>query len=257
MEPFLWRYAFFLGIVSYAASLAGLVYDTFVPVLLQAGHPLWHNDTGVQAPLGGFALAPSLAFFLMTWDNLIDLWVHPWAGVRSDHTWTRWGRRKPWILLGVPIAVMGLLAIPLARTLAEISLALLVTNLGRALFVPPMVAWLGDCFPAAPRSQANAAFGVVSGVAAIPVLVASGVLFERVGCAAPFIAVAFVTVLLAGLGVLVVHEPRPDSPHAPGDTRVWDTLRRVMATRHRQWRGMLGMLFLSAAAAGRVPTACG
>jgi len=32
MEPFRWRRAFFLGLVSYAASLAGLVFDTFVPV---------------------------------------------------------------------------------------------------------------------------------------------------------------------------------------------------------------------------------
>src|SRR3989454_2791092 len=83
MEPFRWRRALFLGLVSYAASLAGLVYDTFVPVLLQAGHPLWRNDTGLHAPLGGFGLAPRLAFFIMTWDNLMNIVVHPWAGVRS------------------------------------------------------------------------------------------------------------------------------------------------------------------------------
>jgi hypothetical protein len=69
MEPFRWRRAFFLGLVSCAASLAGLVFDTFVPVLLQAGHPLWHNTTGLLAPPVGFALAPSLAFFIMTWDK--------------------------------------------------------------------------------------------------------------------------------------------------------------------------------------------
>jgi len=152
MEPFRWRRALFLGLVSYAASLAGLVFDTFVPVLLQAGHPLWHNTMGLHAPLVGFALAPSLAFFIMTWDNLINIVVHPWAGVRSDSTWTRWGRRKPWILVGVPLAVTGLLTTPLARTLASVMLAILVTNLGRALFVPPMVAWLGDLFPAGQRS---------------------------------------------------------------------------------------------------------
>ena len=44
MEPFRWRRALFLGLVSYAASLAGLVFDTFVPVLLQAGHPLCALD---------------------------------------------------------------------------------------------------------------------------------------------------------------------------------------------------------------------
>src|SRR6266851_4963242 len=254
MEPFRWRRALFLGLVSYAASLAGLVFDTFVPVFLQAGHPLWHNTTGLHAPLVGFALAPSLTFFIMTWDNLINIVVHPWAGVRSDHTWTRWGRRKPWILVGVPLAVIGLTALPLAPTLVGVLGAILVTNLGRALFVPPMVAWLGDLFPAAQRSQANAAFGLVSGVAAILVLVASGVLFERVSRAAPFVLVALGTLLLAGLGGLRVREPPPAMPSGPALTRVWATLRRMVTSRPRPWRWLLVALFLSAGATSVVET---
>jgi Na+/melibiose symporter-like transporter len=253
MEPFRWRRAFFVGLISYAASLAGLVVDTFVPVLLQAGHPLWHNPTSLHTPLVGFALAPSLAFFIMTWDNLLNIVVHPWAGVRSDHTWTRWGRRKPWILVGVPLAVTGLVALPLAPTLAGVLGAMLVTNLGRALFGPPMVAWLGDLFPAAQRSQANAALSLVAGVTAIGVLVTSGVLFERVGRAAPFVLVALGTLVLAGLGVLYVRESPPIAP-APPPTRVWDTLRRLVATRTRQWWVLLVALFLSAGAASIVET---
>jgi len=254
MEPIRWRHALFLGLVSYAASLAGLVFDTFVPVLLQAGHPLWHNTTGLHVPPGGFALAPSLAFFIMTWDNVINLFVHPWAGVRSDQTWTRWGRRKPWILVGVPLAVSGLIAIPLARTLASVMVAILVTNLGRALFVPPMVAWLGDLFPAAQRSQANAAFSLVSGVAAILVLAVSGVLFERVGRVAPFMLVALGTLLLAGLGVLYVREPPPTTAPAQPSTHVRDTLRSMVATCQRQWWVLLVALFLSAGATSVVET---
>jgi Na+/melibiose symporter-like transporter len=254
MEPFRWRRALFLGLVSYAASLAGLVFDTFVPVLLQAGHPLWHNTTGLHGRLVGFALAPSLAFFIMTWDNLLNIVVHPWAGVRSDHTWTRWGRRKPWILVGVPLAVTGLIAIPLAHTLASVMLAILVTNLGRALFVPPMVAWLGDLFPAGQRSQANAAFSLVSGVAAILVLAVSGVLFERVGRAAPFVLVALGTLLLAGLGVLGVREPPPVLPAAQTRMGVWGTLRRMVTARPRPWRWLLVALFLSAGATSIVET---
>jgi hypothetical protein len=61
-ESFRWRRALFLGVVSYAASLAELVVDTFVPVLLQAGHPLWYNTTGLHALPDGFAVAPKLAF---------------------------------------------------------------------------------------------------------------------------------------------------------------------------------------------------
>src|SRR4029453_14981642 len=99
--------------------------------------------------------------------NMINMVVHPWAGVRSDQTWTRWGRRKPWILVGAPLAVTGLVALPLAPTLAGVLVALLVTNVGRALYAPPMAAWLGDLFPAAQRSQANAAGSLVAGVMAI------------------------------------------------------------------------------------------
>ena len=254
MEPFRWRRALFLGLVSYAASLAAPVFDTFVPVLLQAGHPLWHNTTGLHAPSVGFALAPRLAFFIMTWDNVINLFVHPWAGVRSDQTWTRWGRRKPWILVGVPLAVIGLIAIPLAPTLPGIMLAIIVTNLGRALFVPPMVAWLGDLFPAAQRSQANAAFSLISGVAAILVLIVSGVLFERMGRAAPFVLVALGTLLLAGLGLRYVREPSPVPALVHTPTRVRDTLRRVFAARQRQWWVLLVALFLSAGATSIVET---
>jgi MFS family permease len=254
MEPFRWRRAVFLGLVSYAASLSGLVFDTFVPVLLQAGHPLWHNDTELHAPLVGFALAPSLAFFIMTWDNLLNICIHPWAGVRSDQTWTRWGRRKPWILVGVPLAVTGLLTLPVASSLAGVLMAILVTNLGRALFVPPLLAWLGDFFPAAHRSQANAVFSLISSVLAILVLVVSGVLFERVGRAAPFVLVALGTLLLAGIGVLGVREPPPVQASAQTRVSVWGTLLALVTSRPRSWRWLLVALFLSAGAASVVET---
>ena len=45
--------------------------------------------------------------FIMTWDNIINIFVQPWVGNRSDHTWNRFGRRKPWILIGLPIALLG------------------------------------------------------------------------------------------------------------------------------------------------------
>jgi Na+/melibiose symporter-like transporter len=254
MESFCWRRAFFLGLISSAGSLAGLVFDTFVPVLLQAGNPLWYNTTSLHVPPVGFALAPSLAFFIMTWDNVINLFVHPWAGVRSDQTWTRWGRRKPWMLVGVPMAVTGLIALPLASTLPGLMLAILVTNCGRALFVPPMVAWLGDLFPAAQRSQANAVFSLISGVAAICVLLVSGVLFEHVGRAAPFVVVALGTLLLAGLGLCWVREPPPATSVAQVPMSVRDTLRCMLTSRHRQWRWLLVALFLSAGATSVVET---
>jgi MFS family permease len=152
------------------------------------------------------------------------------------------------------MAVTGLIAIPLTSTLPGIMLAIIVTNLGCALFVPPIVAWVGDLFPATQRSRANAAFSLISGVAAIGVLVVSGVLFERVGRAAPFVLVALGTLLLAGLGVLWVHEPPPAMLSGQAPTRVWYTLRRMVTSRPRPWRWLLVALFLSAGATSMVET---
>src|SRR5206468_2781945 len=103
-------------------------------------------------------------------------------------------------------------------------------------------------------SQANAAFSLVSGVTSILVLAMSGMLFECVGRAVPFVLVALGTLLLAGLGVLGVREPPPARPAAHAPTRVWATLRRMVTSRPRQWRWLLVALFLSAGATSVVET---
>jgi Na+/melibiose symporter-like transporter len=117
-----------------------------------------------------------------------------------------------------------------------------------------MVAWLGDLFPAAQRSQANAVVNLVAGVMAISVLGASGVLVERVGHAAPFVLVACGILFLAGLGVLGVREPPPTRRAGYAPTRVWATLRHLLTSRPRPWRWLLGALFLSAGARSMVET---
>jgi len=45
--------------------------------------------------------------FILTWDNIINMFFQPWVGARSDQTRSRFGRRKPWLMLGAPLAVMG------------------------------------------------------------------------------------------------------------------------------------------------------
>jgi MFS family permease len=254
MESFCWRRAFFLGLVIYAASMMAPVFDTFVPVLLQSGHPRWQNPSAMTAKVVGFALAPSLAFFIMTWDNLINLFVHPWAGARSDHTEGRWGRRKPWIVVGVPIAAIGFVAIPFASSLWLVVLAILVANIGRAIFVPPMIAWLGDLYAPAQRSQANSAFGLVSGLAAIAVLVGCGALFEHFGRAAPFIATACLTASLALLGLVFVRELPSHQIEPLPPRNVLATFRLIMSSDRRNWRLMLLALFLSSVGTSVVDT---
>jgi len=145
----------FLGI-----SLVWPIFNQFIPIFLQAGNPAFAAETEVA----GFGLSPALALFIMTWDNLINVFVQPWVGERSDRTWNRFGRRKGWILLGVPVAVIGFVQIPLAPTALAIAVFILITNVGMALFRSPTVAWLGDLFKPEQRSQANGVINLMGGV---------------------------------------------------------------------------------------------
>lgn len=244
-HAFRWRQAVFLGLVTYSASATAPVFDTFVPVLLQAGHPLWTHKSRLSAEVAGFGLAPSLAFFIMTWDNLFNLLIHPWVGASSDRTWNRWGRRKPWIMMGVPIAVLGFVLIPVARSVWMIAVAIIIFNVGRAVFVPPVIAWLGDLYPAAQRSQANSVFSLVSGVAAVMVLLVAGVLFEQVGRTAPFVFTATVLVLLIAPGLLWVREPRPEHAELACGVNKRAVFRTILASGQRQWMVILLVLFFS------------
>ena len=156
-------------------------------------------------------LGPALALFIMTWDNLINVFVQPWVGAKSDQTWNRFGRRKPWILLGVPVALVGFTLIPFAQTAVAIAAFILITNFGMALFRSPTVAWLGDLYQPDDRSKANGIINMMGGVGGLLAFFGGGFLFEHfsaidpeLGRMAPFI----------GGGILLLAAARGPRPPA-------------------------------------------
>jgi hypothetical protein len=138
----------FLGI-----SLLWSVYDDFVPVLLQAGRPDFSKGAGVA----GFGLGTGTTGFVMGLDNLAALFILPYVGGLSDRIRTRWGRRKPFILIGAPIAAIAFAAAPLTlgKPLGLFMASLFVTLLAMDLFRTPVVALMPDLTPPSLRSPAN------------------------------------------------------------------------------------------------------
>jgi maltose/moltooligosaccharide transporter len=197
----------FLGI-----SIIWPIFNQFIPIFLQAGNPAFEQqllEAGRDIPqVMGFGLTPAVALFIMTWDNLINVFFQPWVGARSDSTWNRFGRRKPWILLGVPIAVVGFVLIPFAQTALAIAVFILITNFGMALFRSPSVAWLGDLFWPEERSKANGVINLMGGIGALLAFFGGGYLFNNVGRAAPFIGGAILMVAAISVALLGVKEPQ-------------------------------------------------
>lgn len=234
----------FLGI-----SIIWPIFNQYIPIFLQAGNPEFERQLlaeGRAVPdIVGFGLAPSLALFIMTWDNIINMFIQPWVGAKSDQTWNRFGRRKPWILLGAPVALLGFVFIPFAQTVLALAVFILITNFGMALFRSPTVAWLGDLFEPNDRSKANGVINLMGGVGGLLAYFGGGLLFNSFGRVAPFVAGA-VTMTIALLVVLFfVKEPARITTEAAQDERsVLENLKVVFD--HPDKSGffvLLGILF--------------
>lgn len=212
LKRFTYRKTFIVGFGFLGISIIWPIFNQYIPIFLQAGNPEFERqllEAGREIPdIVGFGLAPALALFIMTWDNLINVFIQPWVGAKSDHTWNRFGRRKPWILLGMPIAVVGFIMIPFAQSALMIAAFILITNFGMALFRSPTVSWLGDLYEPDDRSKANGIINLMGGVGALLAFFAGGVLYEQFGRSAPFIAGAVVVVVALLVAVWRVREPR-------------------------------------------------
>ncbi len=208
---FPYKKTFIIGFGFFGISIVWPIFNAYIPIFLQSGNPEYIRqltELGKEIPnVKGFGLGPSLAFFVMTWDNLINVFVQPWAGSKSDMTWNRFGRRKPWIMIGAPIAVAGLIMLPFANTVLAIMVFILITNFGMALFRSPTVAWLGDLFTADQRSQANGIINLMGGLGAAVALLGGGILFDKMGRAAPFIVGAMIMVIALIVALIFVKEP--------------------------------------------------
>lgn len=211
-QRFPWSRTFLLGFGFLGISIIWPIFNQYIPIFLQAGNPEFEARLlaeGREIPdIVGFGLAPALAMFIMTWDNILNMFIAPWAGAKSDHTWNRLGRRKGWILLGAPIALLAFVFIPVAQTLLAIMAFILVTNFGMALFRSPTVAWLGDLFDAENRSKANGVINLMGGVGGLLAYFGGGMLFNALGRNAPFFAGAAATIVALVTVLIFVREPR-------------------------------------------------
>ncbi len=201
IEKFNWRFAALIGCAGILTNTFWVAFNAYVPIFLQSGHPLAETTT-----VAGFALSPFIANFIMTWDNIVHMFLNPWVGALSDRTWGRFGRRKPWLLLGFPIALVGFILIPYATSIAAIMLFIMLTNFGTGLYRAPLRAWTGDFFAPADRARGDSLVHVMAGLAVVAVSIVGGRLFDNIGRTAPFWLTVGLMLAVFALVVLRVQE---------------------------------------------------
>ncbi|MHB8087712.1 MAG: hypothetical protein ACYDH2_05625, partial [Anaerolineaceae bacterium] len=83
-KKFPWGRTFLVGFGFFGISILWPIFNQWVPLILQVGNPEFESKV---ANFVGFGLGPAMAMFIMTWDNIINIFVQPWVGARSDNTW--------------------------------------------------------------------------------------------------------------------------------------------------------------------------
>ena len=164
----------------------------------------------------------------------MNIFLQPCVGSRSDRTHTRFGRRKPWLMLGAPLAAFFFILVPFVReNFVLIALAILGTNLGMALFRSPTVAYLGDLFKPGERSKANGVINLMGGVGGALALFFGGALY-KIGVPLPFIVGAGVMLIAIGIVVAFVKEPDlSDQPAGEREPGLWANVKHVATDRDR------------------------
>lgn len=97
-------------------------------------------------------------------DDLALLWlagpvsgllVQPVVGQLSDRSWTRFGRRRPWMLFSGAIAVLALAAIAFAPSLAVAIAMVWLLEVAMNALNAPYRALVGDTLPQAQHGKAR------------------------------------------------------------------------------------------------------
>ena len=184
-----YKQTFLIGFGFFASSIAWSMYNNFVPVLL-----------------GKYLASTLLIGVVMTFDNIFGVIFQPLFGALSDKTRTRFGRRMPYILLGIPICAVAFSLIPITSSLFSLMAVVIIFNFVMSTWRAPVVALMPDLTPAPFRSQANGIINFMGGLGSLFSFFVGGILFKAGGMPLPFLTSALLMIVAVAVLKLFVNE---------------------------------------------------
>ena len=176
-----------LALPTFALALGMSVLTTYAPLLL--------GEATSSAGAIGVAIGAEGAFALF-----LPLLI----GSLSDRTRTRFGRRIPYAVAGVPLLVAPLVSLPFAHGYAETVALVSLFFVGYFVYYPPYQALFAELVPSTHQGRAQGWQGVMRGLGLGAALVGGGLLLT-VWTPLPFVLAAGATVLAT---VVLVREVR-------------------------------------------------
>ncbi|MFE0923497.1 MFS transporter [Streptomyces nigra] len=207
-----WRITLLAALAVFAQESTWNFYESQVP-------PMLREHISSAAVVG----------MLMGMDNLLGIFIQPWMGNRSDHTRTAWGRRMPYLVVGMPVAAGLFVLLPYAA--ASLPLLILVMFSYAVVanaFKPIAEALVPDFIAPERRSRANATVKIATSFTTIAAAVISLLLVDdhpKIAFAIPAV-IMLISVAVLAATVRDSHSPAYQAAVAESESRSEDTTKR-------------------------------
>lgn len=196
-----------LGFGFFSISITWALYNAFVPFFLEK-----------------FFTSTALIGFMMTIDNYFALFLQPWIGSRSDRTRNRFGKRMPYLLIGMPLAALFGALIPWHTSLLTLVLFMVLMNLSMSLYRSPTVALMPDITPDNKRTQANGIINFMGGVGSVIAFGGGALLYEK-HASLPFLSASILTLICLAILWFTIKEKRDSFVYTPVEPKARTSFR--------------------------------
>lgn len=219
------RKTFLLGLGFFAVSLVWPLYNVYVPIFLR-------DFLDSQFQING----------IMTLDNVLAVSLIPLIAAMSDRTKTRYGRRMPYLMVGIPLAALMFILLPNYWSFLSFMVIITILNFAMAIFRAPTVALMPDITPAPLRSKANGIINFMGGLASVFVLVGGSFLY-RLNGNLPFILTAVLMIFALLMLLRFIKEPEVGERSAEEKVGLRQAVKTILSDENPSARNILFGIF--------------
>jgi maltose/moltooligosaccharide transporter len=184
---------------------AALVYSV---ANLGAGFFYGFNNATLPLILNRFTENPLLIGLLSSTRSIEGAIVQPIVGAWSDRTWTRLGRRRPFMAIGIPLSALFFILAAHAPNLVVLVLAIVLFSLLFNIAADPYNALLADLFAPERRSAVTGVTTVIQFAGTFAIILGGAALASRNQLTLTFYLVAIGMLVTFAVTIVAIREPR-------------------------------------------------
>ena len=178
------KLTFLIGFAFFCTSISWSLYNQQVPISL-------------LAYIGSIAIVG----LIMGLDNLVGVVVQPVMGNVSDNTRTKWGRRIPYIMIGIPVSAIFFALIAFETNIYSLLFFMFCFIVAMSFYRSQTVALMPDFIQPQHRSKANSIINMMSAISLVGASLISMFLVD-ISLQLAFITVSII--MIVGLIVLIL-----------------------------------------------------